>query len=185
MNRRAPDWLVSMGGRYSSDRMLVSQSANWFCVLLTLPTLMLGCSSNSMLTVHSEPEGAALTAAGSGASLGRAPAVLVFASDDLENARQANGCYLVRGIEATWPSGAALTTKTIELCGDDQRNFEVVLQRPTAAPNLEQDVDYARAMRAADMEQHRRDQQHRTQYFPLQTPAKPNGPAQPSSPSSP
>ena len=92
MNRRAPDWLVSMGGRYSSDRMLVSQSASWFCVLLTLPMLMLGCSSNSMLTVHSEPEGAKLTAAGSGVSLGRAPAVLVFASDDLENARQANGC---------------------------------------------------------------------------------------------
>ena len=158
MNRRAPDWLVPMGRRYSSDRML---------------------------TVHSEPEGAALTAAGSGASLGRAPAVLVFASDDLENARQANGCYLVRGIEATWPSGAAVATETIELCGGDQQNFEVVLQRPTAAPNLEQDVDYARAMRAADMEQHRRDQQHRTQYFPLQTPTKPNGPAQPSSPSSP
>ena len=185
MNRRAPNWLVSMSGRYSPDGMLSSQPANWFCVLLTLPMLMLGCSSNSMLTVHSEPEGAALTAAGSGVFLGRAPAVLVFASDDLENARQANGCYLVRGIEATWPSGAAVATETIELCGGDQQNFEVVLQRPTAAPNLEQDVDYARAMRAADMEQHRRDQQHRTQYFPLQTPTKPNGPAQPSSPSSP
>ena len=126
----------------------MSQSANWFCVLLTLPILMLGCSSNSMLTVHSEPEGAKLSAAGSGVSLGRAPAVLVFASDDLENARQANGCYLVRGIEATWPSGAALATETIELCGGgDHRNFEVVLQRPTGAPYLEKDVDYARAIR--------------------------------------
>ena len=150
-----------------------------------VPMIMLGCASNGMLTVHSEPEGAELKAAGSSVSLGRAPAVLVFASDDLEKARQSNGCYLVRGIEATWTSGAALSTETMELCGDDQRNFEVVLRRPTAAPNLEQDVDYARAIRAADMEQHRRDQQHRTQYFPLQTPAKPNGPAQPSSPSSP
>ena len=175
-----------MEKRGPSESLLASRSAHWFGLLLLVPIIMLGCSSNSMLTVHSEPEGAALTAAGSGASLGRAPAVLVFASDDLENARQANGCYLVRGIEATWPSGAALATGTIELCGSgDQRNFELVLQRPTAAPNLEQDVDYARAMRAADMEQHRRDQQHRTQYFPLQTPTKPNGPAQPSSPSSP
>ena len=100
----------------SPERASVSQVVRKFCLLMIFPLAVMGCSSNTMLTVHSEPEGAELTTVGTGVALGRAPAVLVFSSSDLENALQANDCYLVRGIEAIWLSGATLSMETIELC---------------------------------------------------------------------
>ena len=156
-----------------------------FCLLMIFPLAVMGCSSNTMLTVHSEPEGAELTTVGTGVPLGRTPAALVFSSSDLENALQSNDCYLVRGIEAIWQSGATLSTETIELCGSAQRNFEIVLQRPAAAPDLEQDIEYAKSMRLSDIERHRLEQQRRTQFFPQQIPSKPNPPSQSSGSKSP
>ena len=76
-----------------------------FCLLVIFPLAVMGCSSNTMLTVHSEPAGAELTTVGTGVPLGRAPA---------------------------------------------------------AAPDLEQDIEYAKGMRLSDIEWHRREQQRRT-----------------------
>ena len=99
-----------------------------FCLLVIFPLAVMGCSSNTMLTVHSEPAGAELTTVGTGVPLGRAPA---------------------------------------------------------AAPDLEQDIEYAKGMRLSDIEWHRREQQRRTQFFPQQIPSKPNSPSQSSRSKSP
>ena len=129
-----------------------------FCLLDDIScSAVMGCSSNTMLTVHSEPEGAELTTRRHRCSVGEsARPALVFSSSDLENALQSNDCYLVRGIEAIWQSGATLSMwRPFELCGSAQRNFEIVLQRPAAAPDLEQDIEYAKSMRLSDIERHR------------------------------
>ena len=162
-------------------QMPAGPALSWVSLVIVLG----GCAPTSSITIYSNPEAASLSTAGGEQQLGRAPVVFIFDTRDLEAARSASGCFYLQGIEAVWESGAIQAAEAIEICDTDRQHYEVMLQRPTDALGLQQDLDFARNLRAADLEEHRRDQQSRTQYFPLQTPTKPNGPAQPPSSNSP
>ena len=170
--------------RWSRLNLKMTASHNYF-VMAAFGVALASCAATTTLVVSSNPEGAALTSLDTAVDLGRAPVQLVFDSHDLDAARSASGCFQVRGIEAVWESGASITSDAVAICDTGQRHYEMVLMRPTDYPDIQRDLDFARDLRAADIEEHRRDQRSRTQYFPLQTPTKPNGPAQPPSSNSP
>ena len=161
--------------------ILIPMSARFGLFWVSLIVGLGGCASTSSITIYSNPEAASLSTDGGGQQLGRAPVVFIFDKRDLEAARSASGCFYLQGIEAVWESGAVKAAEAIEICDDEEQHYKVTLQRPTDVVGLQQDLDFARDLRAADIEEHRRDQRSRTQYFPLQTPTKPNGPAQPPS----
>ena len=170
--------------RWSRLNLKMTASHNYL-VLAVLVAALASCAATTTVVVSSNPEGAALTSLDTAVDLGRAPVQLVFDSHDLDAARSASGCFQVRGIEAVWESGASITSDAVAICNTGQRNYEMVLLRPADYPDIQRDLDFARDLRASDIEEHRLDQRSRTQYFPLQTPTKPNGPAQPPSSNSP
>ena len=178
----SPELLLAC--RWSRLNLKMTASHNYL-VLAVLVAALASCAATTTVVVSSNPEGAALTSLDTAVDLGRAPVQLVFDSHDLDAARSASGCFQVRGIEAVWESGASITSDAVAICDTGQRHYEMVLLRPTDYPDIQRDLDFARDLRAADIEEHRRDQRSRTQYFPLQTPTKPNGPAQPPSSNSP
>ena len=169
--------------RWSRLNLKMTASCKYLVMVAIIASLA-SCATTTVV-VSSNPEGAALTSLDTAVDLGRAPVQLVFDSHDLDEARSANGCFQVRGIEAVWESGASITSEAVAICDTGQRKYEMVLLRPADYPDIQRDLDFARNLRAADLEEHRRDLQSRTQYFPLQTPTKPNGPAQPPSSNSP
>ena len=143
--------------------------------------LVVACSSTSTLMVQSFPLGARLATVGSDQDLGRAPVLLTFDNKQLNATRTADGCFLVRGLQAEWESGAVTTVDPVALCDPSSHHFEVTLHRPDDVLGEQQDLDFAKNMRFSDMELHRRSQREHFMYFPNQTPTKPNGPAQPTS----
>ncbi|MBP3438927.1 MAG: hypothetical protein J6K46_06390 [Sutterella sp.] len=116
--------------------------------LLLLP-LLFGCST--CITVTSDPEGALITDAESGAVYGYAPVDAEFDRSRLEAEQVPGRCASVPGFTAKWPSGAeARSVSPVDVC-DLRYGTDVRLVRPADAPGLEQDLRWAleRAQRRA------------------------------------
>ena len=115
---------------------------------LLLP-LLFGCTT--YVTVTSDPEGALITDAGSGAAYGYAPVDVEYDRSRLEAEETPGRCASVPGFIARWPSGAeARSASPVEVC-DLRFGTEVRLVRPADAPSAEQDLRWAleRAQRRA------------------------------------
>lgn len=102
-----------------------------------------GCASRVELTVRTEPAGALVTEVGTGTSFGVAPATVVYQSQQLEQTPDGQGCYRVRGLQATWGSGAVTTLDPVRLCGSPSGSKLITIGRNPNAPGLQQDLDFA------------------------------------------
>jgi len=72
---------------------------------------------------------------------------------------KADGCYSVAGVTATWVSGTqAKTGNIIKLCGNPQE-YNITLSRPSNAPDLEKDMNFAIQLQNNALLQQQVDQQ--------------------------
>lgn len=102
-----------------------------------------GCATHSNLTVVSQPSGAYITEVGTGKAYGTAPVTVRYDAKAMASIKDASGCYLVRGFEAKWVSGAVATTPSIRLCGASTGNYTYQFSRDSNVPGLEKDLDFA------------------------------------------
>lgn len=105
--------------------------------------LFAGCATKATLSVYSQPEGAYITEVETGKSFGMAPVAVVYDPASLNLHKNPEGCFLVKGFEARWVSGAITTISPIKLCGSSVGNYNISLNRDSSYPNLEKDLQFA------------------------------------------
>jgi len=111
-------------------------------VLIVVIAIFTGCATQASLTVLSQPEGAYITEVETGKSFGMAPIVVVYAPAALSQHKNPEGCYMVKGFEARWVSGAVSTIKPIKLCGSSVGRYNISLNRDPSHPGLEKDLQF-------------------------------------------
>jgi hypothetical protein len=106
-------------------------SCQWgFGLILTGAVVMSGCATQASLVVGSEPEGAYISEIDTGTSLGMAPVVARYDAEALGKAKSPEGCFLVKGFEARWVSGAVSTSEpVVKLCGSNVGTYEITINR--------------------------------------------------------
>lgn len=123
-------------------------ASRWLAVLILgiLPYLM-GCATQARLQINSDPPGAAISQEGDASVTVQAPMVAYYNKGVLLNSyKDAGGCYVVRGFEARWPSGAKAQSGPIRICGKATGNYEFTISRNSSDPNINQDYDYAQQL---------------------------------------
>lgn len=111
---------------------------------LVLVATLSGCASQSTLTVVSQPAGAYITETETGKAIGTAPTVVYYDSKALTQYKDSSGCFLVKGFNAQWVSGATATSPSlIRLCGSTSGAYTYQFSRDSNAPGLEKDLDFA------------------------------------------
>ena len=115
--------------------------------LFVVPFIILtGCAtqtSQSSVTIFSQPVGAYLVEMNTGTSIGLAPNVAVYDNSLLFTNMDENGCFRLNGWEATWPSGAKATSQQVLLMCGGTGAYNITLSRPANHPNLQQDLEFA------------------------------------------
>lgn len=113
-------------------------------IFIAVVLFLSGCATHSTLTVSSQPSGAYITEIGSGKAYGVTPIVVKYDSKAISGYKDATGCYLVRGFDAKWISGASATSgQSIRLCGSNISAYTYHFNRNTNAPGLDKDIDFA------------------------------------------
>lgn len=116
--------------------------------------LLTGCATHSTLTVSSQPSGAYITETGTGKAYGVAPVVVNYDAKALSAHKDASGCYLVKGFNARWVSGATTSSEpTIRLCGSNTGAYTYQLSRDTYTEGLDKDLDFAMRQSAVRAQQ--------------------------------
>lgn len=121
---------------------------------VTAMFLLGGCATllgvpQSTVTVYSTPEGAYITESGTGRALGIAPVTSYYNTASLQaNGTEAGGCYLVKGFEARWVSGATASVPTVRLCNGPKAAYNVSLSRNSSYPGLQNDLEFAIRLKA-------------------------------------
>ena len=109
--------------------------------------LLCGCATGptqATLTVISQPAGAYVTEIDTGRTLGMAPVNSFYDVMALVNSPAGPGCWLVKGFNAQWASGATGTTgPTVKLCGVATGSYNITINRDPSYPNLEADLNVA------------------------------------------
>lgn len=109
-----------------------------------LITVLSGCASQSSLTVISQPSGAYITETETGKAYGTAPIVVYYDSKAMSQYKDASGCFLVKGFDARWVSGAtAVSPSSIRLCGSSSGAYTYQFSRDTSVPGLDRDLEFA------------------------------------------
>lgn len=109
-----------------------------------IAALSAGCATRARLTVVTEPPGGYVSEQGGGLVAGTAPAVIAYDPASLAQFKDAAGCYLVRGVESRWVSGAVSRSEpSIRLCGSATGNYTYRLVRDPAFPDLYRDLQFA------------------------------------------
>ncbi|WP_408595583.1 hypothetical protein [Limnohabitans sp.] len=116
--------------------------------------LLSGCVSNQSLTLLSQPSGAYITELGTGKVYGVAPLVVQYDGKAMTAHKDASGCYLVKGFEAKWVSGATSSSPpTIRLCASSTNAYNYQFSRDANTPGLEKDLDFAMRQSAVRAQQ--------------------------------
>jgi hypothetical protein len=102
-----------------------------------------GCATHASLAVFSQPEGAYITEKGTGRVIGVTPTRVVYDPESLTKYRRADGCYIVKGLEARWVSGATSALDLISLCGQRNGAYNITFSRAGNYPDLEKDLEFA------------------------------------------
>ena len=122
--------------------------------LFILGILFSGCAThNASLGVYSQPEGAFISKAVSGEPLGIAPITLEYDPASLNSFKDAECCFMVRGFEARWVSGATTRLNPIRLCGTETGSYTINLDRNMAYPRLEKDLQFVIQLRMVRAQQ--------------------------------
>jgi hypothetical protein len=122
--------------------------------VLLIFVLVTGCATHSTLTVSSQPSGAYITETGTGTAFGIAPVVLSYDAKALSAHKDASGCYLVKGFNAKWASGATTSSEPkIRLCGSNTGAYTYSLSRDTNAEGLDIDLDFAMRQNTVNAQQ--------------------------------
>jgi hypothetical protein len=112
-----------------------------------------GCATQASLTVLSQPEGAFITERGTGKSYGTTPVVLYYDGIELLKYKDSGGCYLVKGLDARWVSGASASLESIRLCGSNLGDYNISFNRDPTQPDLERDLEFALKVQALRTQQ--------------------------------
>jgi len=98
-----------------------------------------------LLNIYTSPKGAIVREDG-GTLAGRDGFIALRYKTDSLKQHQENGCFLINGFTATWPSGAKASSGVIRWCDKDKTLMGVMIRRPADAPNLQFDLDAERRM---------------------------------------
>ena len=121
----------------------------FFLVILSaLALASCGTATHATLAVYSQPPGAYLTEVGTGRVLGLAPAASYYEGQVLQQYKDGQGCYIVKGVEARWVSGARAMTDPVRLCGSATGSYNITLNRDASSPDLEKDLQFALQLQA-------------------------------------
>ncbi len=112
-------------------------------ILLLVPALLMSaCSSHVLLTIESEPPGAAVYEGGK--FWGHAPVTLSYTG----NAEyQEGGCIGTRPIMVQWDSGAQARVSTINMCGGKALDQEYLFTYPDGFPGAGKELAEAEGIR--------------------------------------
>lgn len=112
-------------------------------LLLVFMLFLSGCATQSTLQIYSQPVGAYITEVGTSTTLGIAPTAAYYNASALNQNKQPDGCYLVKGFTAKWVSGATASMNPIRLCGSNTGTYNITLNRGNEHPDLEKDLNFA------------------------------------------
>jgi hypothetical protein len=101
-----------------------------------------GCALQATLQVDTNPTGGYISEVDTGFVPGIAPVSIYYEPSSL-TLRDAKGCYLVRGMNVRWVSGATASVNPISLCGSAYDNYNITINRPANAPDLDKDLQFA------------------------------------------
>lgn len=108
--------------------------------VLSLGCLLSACAGS--VTVHSTPEGALISA--DKKTLGISPYVIELNPDISKTLpKAADGCYGAPVFTAHWASGAVASSEVTPLCKGLDGNYQILIRRPTDAPDLQKDLEAA------------------------------------------
>ena len=109
-----------------------------------------GCSIAPVhLMIYTQPLGGYVSEQETGLVAGVAPAWIKYDRKALAAHRDGD-CYRVKGVEATWASGAkARSESIITLCGGGD-TFNVTLARDPSSPGLDRDLQLAAQLQQAN-----------------------------------
>ena len=110
--------------------------------LLFISLLSFGCATQASLTIFSEPEGAYITEMDTGKSFGMAPVTVTYNPKLLNLYKNAEGCFVVKGVIARWVSGAKTIIHPIKLCGSNVGSYDVSVDRDPSLPGLDKDLQF-------------------------------------------
>lgn len=113
-----------------------------YILVLVSALLLSACSSKVLLTIESEPPGAAVYEGGK--FWGHAPVTLSYTGNaEYED----GGCIGTRSIMVEWDSGAQARVATINMCGSRTRDQEYLFTYPAGFPNNINELADADGMR--------------------------------------
>lgn len=128
------------------------------------------------LQVHSVPEGAMVSQDAGNITPHLSFLDAQYRSSELKKHME-NGCFLISGYTATWPSGAKGSTGLIRWCNTQHPQMRVYIDRPADAPNLALDIrlnEERSARHTAEYEESQRQKieeiAHRPRYTPAEEP---------------
>lgn len=103
--------------------------------------LSTGCAMQPSLTIYTQPLGGYVTEVDTGFTSGIAPTIHYYQPQTLTPDK--SGCFLVKGVNVKWVSGAVTTVTPIKLCGSIYGSYNITINRPAGVPGLEQDLQFA------------------------------------------
>ncbi len=111
-------------------------------IFLAVTTFIQACSTQTALTIYTNPIGGYVTEHQTGLVAGISPVTLYFDHAVFAQYKTSDGCFLAKGVEVTWVSGAKATLAPIKLCGSKWEDYTVTVDRPNAE-GLEEDLKFA------------------------------------------
>lgn len=114
-------------------------------IIILLTIVLTGCQST--VIVRSQPEGAYVRSS-NGAVAGMSPVVFSYQIKNGVTPKDANGCWIVQGATAQWASGAVRSYQHFTLCGSEYATYNIVMDRPLDAPNIQADLNFELQLRS-------------------------------------
>jgi len=112
-------------------------------IITILSVFSFGCATHATLVVYSQPEGAQITEIETKTMFGFSPAFIAYSKESLNMNKDINGCFIIKGLEARWVSGAISSVNPIKLCGSNTNQYNITLIRDMELPNIEKDLNFA------------------------------------------
>ena len=110
-----------------------------------------GCANQATLTVHTQPAGGFVTEPATGFTFGIAPSAGYYNLKSMTP--NANGCYIVNGLQAQWSSGAVTTLDSVSMCLGPTANYSITINRDPNHSGLDKDLQFAAQLQLIQAQQ--------------------------------